>query len=792
MGIANHVVGSALAGFVLFASTACSSGSGGGAGGTGGIGNPDLDLTGPFAVDEDGGRIYWAVSKGIRSATLEGADQRTVFEMLERAPTRLRIDPTEQRLAWSDGEGVFSANLGGGAMQALGEGRHIDIAPGGALYVARDGQGIFKLSGGSDELVIDAPAAKDLAVSETRGKLFWIEGDAIYEAPLAGGTPSVVAGTEESKATQLELDPDTGDLYYRSSWETFRLPSTGGTPIQVVDRVRDPIHVDVLGGSHVYWSSKEYQEFWFADLTSAVDTLIEDPDGLGTFSVDEAHQKLFWIGGKEIRAADLDGQNPATVLAGVAGEMEHVRVDSAGAKVYVRTSNALARANLDGTALEVLVPNAQDGSTSIGGLQMGADIALDLPNQKLYWTIEDPTLSSQHAIVRGNLDGSAAVQLPGIALVSHSPIDVDSAAGKLYFVEKTGLGRANLDGSSVQSAPQAGIGTVVGLRVDVGGQKLYILEKERLSRTDLDFQNLEVVLDLPSTTYGLSFDASAGFLYYRPISGELYRLDVGTPGATPTLVTLPSGLLLTGSFTVSNGTVYLGTNDDHVARFELASPAPPEIILPRMTSPAGAVVVGDVLYWADMSEAWIGAADLDGKHPRVVHETPVEGNLLADPAGGGLFYTTDNGLFRLNLDTMAEEQLDTDHLRSLTASPTDLYFVPVDSIGVPGNTPSILKWTAGDTMQLIDTDTWYGDKPRALAWGDQKLYCVDLLGMLSTLSSDGATVAPFALIPGASALSLRSAYFQQSSRSLFFVQSDAIRRYAVPDSARIERLFGLN
>jgi hypothetical protein len=64
--------------------------------------------------------------------------------------------------------------------------------------------------------------------------------------------------------------------------------------------------------------------------------------------------------------------------------------------------------------------------------------------------------------------------------------------------------------------------------------------------------------------------------------------------------------------------------------------------------------------------------------------------------------------------------------------------------------------------------------------------------MLSTFSADGATSQPMALIPGASSLSARSAYFQQSTRSLYYVHSNAIYRYAVPDSPRLKLLFELN
>jgi hypothetical protein len=349
-----------------------------------------------------------------------------------------------------------------------------------------------------------------------------------------------------------------------------------------------------------------------------------------------------------------------------------------------------------------------------------------------------------------------------------------------------------MDGSGVEASPASGIGTVIGLRVDPAAQKLYILETERLLRTDLDFQNLEVVLDLPSITYGLSFDTSAGLLYYRPVSGELYRLDVGAPAPAPVQVALPAALThVGGNFTVANGTLYLGTGDDHVARFDLASPSSFEIVVPRVSSLAAVAVIGDVLYWADSNEGWIAAADLDGRHPRIIHETPVDGNLLADPAGGGLFYTTGDGLYRLNLDNVTEEQLDTKHLRSLTASPSDLYFVPVDSNGLTGNTPKIQKWTAGNTSELIDGDAWYGGMPRAFAWGDDRLHCLDTLGMLSTFSADGATIEPLAIIPGASKLSLRPSHFQTSTRSLYFVHSDAIHRYAVPDSPRVRRLFAL-
>ncbi|HRI57386.1 MAG TPA: hypothetical protein PK170_09860, partial [Anaerolineae bacterium] len=105
-------------------------------------------------------------------------------------------------------------------------------------------------------------------------------------------------------------------------------------------------------------------------------------------------------------------------------------------RLYAATANGVIRANaIDGSGIEVLVPPGS--RTPTGGL------ALDEPRGRMYWV-------AGSTIARANLDGSA-VQTVLSGLNSPHSIAVNSRAGKLYWQEPNQIKRANLDGSGVET-----------------------------------------------------------------------------------------------------------------------------------------------------------------------------------------------------------------------------------------------------------------------------------------------------------------------------------------------------
>ncbi|MDH3388340.1 MAG: DUF4347 domain-containing protein, partial [Gammaproteobacteria bacterium] len=217
----------------------------------------------------------------------------------------------------------------------------------------------------------------------------------------------------------------------------------------------DSIVVATLDGNHA------------TDLITGLDdptSVAIDPDG----------GKVYWanVGTGTIERANLDGSGREVVVSGLGGPIA-IDLYLAGGKIYwTDGSNTLLRANLDGSSQEIIsgfpvgstgvavdgpggmvywVDDGSDtiGETSLTGAGTGnlvttnvgntADLALDLVNDKIYWTN-----TSTGQLWRANLsDGLGVINLNvggtpyGLALdpVGNKTYWMDSGAGELYRVD---------------------------------------------------------------------------------------------------------------------------------------------------------------------------------------------------------------------------------------------------------------------------------------------------------------------------------------------------------------------
>ena len=173
-----------------------------------------------------------------------------------------------------------------------------------------------------------------------------------------------------------------------------------------------------------------------------LDYLVSTGGTIGV-AVDTVGGKLFWadIGGK-IGRANLDGSGVnAEFVTGLSGPIG-LAVDSLNGYLYIADA-AIKRVRLDGTGLTTLIPNL-----NIGGYAACSDVALDVPNNKLYYVFGEK-------VGRANLDGSSHepnfIITPANGLVG---LGVDLTNGKVYWAHSgtNAIGRANLDGTSIQNA----------------------------------------------------------------------------------------------------------------------------------------------------------------------------------------------------------------------------------------------------------------------------------------------------------------------------------------------------
>ena len=125
-------------------------------------------------------------------------------------------------------------------------------------------------------------------------------------------------------------------------------------------------------------------------------------------------RKLYWgdIGTNTISSADPDGSNIQTLITGV--RPWSLALDVAGGKIYwIGLGGGIGRANLDGSSVEVLLPQGGEG------------IGLDLAAGKLYW-------AGSGRISRANLDGSGIETLvTGLSKPDSMALDLGKPQGVL-------------------------------------------------------------------------------------------------------------------------------------------------------------------------------------------------------------------------------------------------------------------------------------------------------------------------------------------------------------------------
>ena len=200
------------------------------------------------------------------------------------------------------------------------------------------------------------------------------------------------------------------------------------------------IDIDLVAGK-IYWTHYWPPKIQRANLDgSSVEDLItglDMPDGI---ALDVAGGKMYWTdpGSEKIQRANLDGTDVENLVTGV--EAYDIALDLSGCKMYwaVCFDDIIQRANLDGSVIETVVA----GEGMING------IGLDAVSGKIYWTYA--SLLGE-GIQRANLDGSSIETL--VTLGSSSPGDIALYLpdGKMYWTVYGGsIQRANLDGSNVE------------------------------------------------------------------------------------------------------------------------------------------------------------------------------------------------------------------------------------------------------------------------------------------------------------------------------------------------------
>ena len=203
-----------------------------------------------------------------------------------------------------------------------------------------------------------------------------------------------------------------------------------------------------------------------------------------------------------IARANLDGSQVEVLISGL-DDPEGIDIDEGAGKIYWTEWGGVGRANLDGSQVETV------------GTVWGSDLALDVGQSKMYlayWT---------EIIYRTGLGGSPVETLLTDKGASEA-IGLDLSRGKMYWGGWRGdkIRRANLDGSQVEIIV-TGVDGARDFAIDESGGKLYWAEGDGVRRANLDGSQVETLFSVNSM--GLAIDLGAGKIYWTEWISERIR-----------------------------------------------------------------------------------------------------------------------------------------------------------------------------------------------------------------------------------------------------------------------------
>lgn len=252
---------------------------------------------------------------------------------------------------------------------------------------------------------------------------------------------------------------------------------------------------------------------------------------------------LFYIalGDEFIRNLVLDGTGFVNNVLDIAGKGGvGMAYDEVNDKIYfsdfedyTTPNGQIWRMNTDGTELESIA----------SGINDPYGIALDLVAGKIYWVDNDGNVS------RANLDGTASEIVLTLAGTNLRAISLDVENSKMYFYDANieDLYVANMDGTN----PSIIISGIYGyaILVDTVNDKIYFDDQndDLLKMANLDGSGIQTVDDNGTRIYGMDIDYEAGKLYWSGRdSGEIYRsnLDGSDREVLKTGIASPRGLFL--------------------------------------------------------------------------------------------------------------------------------------------------------------------------------------------------------------------------------------------------------
>ena len=324
------------------------------------------------------------------------------------------------------------------------------------------------------------------------GKIYWTDGAApthgsnkIRRANLNGTEPqNVVTGL--GFPYRIALDISGGKMYWTehrySGHPKIMRANLDGSNVEnlITTGLQNPLGIDIdpVGGK-IYWADYDAYKIQRANLDGTnVEDLVSTSWGAWALALDTVDGKIYFSMSRGTEAwilrANLNGADVEVVLS-MAGEVRGLELDIMRGKMYWTRvhagDNKIVRANFDGTDVEILLD-----------LVFPADLALDLVDDKIYWT-EPPYSSFPPKIQRANLDGSNLEMLVTASLDIPFGIEVIPSArpAELESIEIAG---SNEVAENFQAQYTAIAHYDDGSTVDVTGPAVWSVEPNAVASID--------------------------------------------------------------------------------------------------------------------------------------------------------------------------------------------------------------------------------------------------------------------------------------------------------------------
>ena len=547
---------------------------------------------GPASAEQ---KIYWSDASfppSIQKSDLDGSNVETVIE--QSAP---------------------AGGIGGVALDAAaGKVYWTDYKNSAIKRVDRDGANI-------ETLISGLSAPRGIALDLTNSKIYWTDtGTGSIERANLDGTGREVVLAGRNNPYDVALDIASGKFYWvesHFSGAVFRANFDGTVVEELAVGHRFPRSLDLdLTNFHVYWcSGSQACAISRANLDGTDVVNIGAITAVTRFELDADGGKIYWTGSQG--------------FGGVGG-------------------NAVRRANLDGTGIEVLASFDSIDSPACGPSPRSPNgLALDIAGGKLVSGVGlNFSAFETSSIEQANLDGTGLetlVAAPEIVLCTPNGIAIDQVASKVYWAEpQRGIGRANLDGTNFEMVNTTTIAKDVA--VDPRNGKIYWTHVQaansHIFKADGDGSNVEQFRPFPNFDKDprtITLDFVNDKVYWTDPTentggaiGAVHRMNLdGSMPETPFVAFKPLSIAVDPAA----GKIYFGDNNLSVSTLlradfdgtNIISLANPNPASPMLSDLAIDVLAGK-LYWTTSNR--IGSVDLDTLAVEILHDVSTIGIAL--------------------------------------------------------------------------------------------------------------------------------------------------------------------